>query len=553
MNKIITYIKNHKELFTVLGLGILFYFIFFHNIWAYALMDVDESRYVSMAKDMFNSKDFLTLYLNREFFFEKPPLYFWGECLSFLIFGKITEATARFPVALYGTLCCFLTYFVGKKIVSRLYGVVSALILATSLEFVILAKFAILDIVLASCIWFSLCFGMLTLFTEEKNKKYFWWLFYIFSALAVMAKGIPGFVIPFGSMFFIYIASKKFKELFKPQFIIPGFLLFFLITLPWHIIMFKMHNPLFYDEYILKHHIARFLGEGDINRTQPFYFYFVNLLWGFFPWVFSCLAVFIYKITHKEFKFKDLTDSQRFMLYNGIIVIFTLLFFTSSKTKLITYILPVFGSLACLGGYVWTKYIRQGLWNNIISKTNLIIGGICIFISVIALFSQLYLPEQLELDIAGARSFCITSVFAFGLALTLFTKLNNRLGAFFTYVVFMLCLSAFGTEKLFEVDYKFGQDDLIEYAQYAKEQGKTITTYKFSHKYSLNFYGSDKPVEYGISYELPELKAALKKENNLVIVPVKHSKLVLQKLKRNKIKYKILDKDRKYILIEGIQ
>ena len=30
----------------------------FHNIWSYALMDVDESRYVSMSKDMFNTKDF---------------------------------------------------------------------------------------------------------------------------------------------------------------------------------------------------------------------------------------------------------------------------------------------------------------------------------------------------------------------------------------------------------------------------------------------------------------------------------------------------------------
>ena len=28
-----------------------------------------------------------------------------------------------------------------------------------------------------------------------------------------MAKGIPGFVVPFGSMFFIYIYAKKFKEL----------------------------------------------------------------------------------------------------------------------------------------------------------------------------------------------------------------------------------------------------------------------------------------------------------------------------------------------------
>ena len=89
MSKIKDFVLKHQELFTLFGLGILFYFIFFHNIWSYALMDVDESRYVSMSKDMFNTKDFLTLYLNNEFFFEKPPLYFWGECLSFAVFLHI--------------------------------------------------------------------------------------------------------------------------------------------------------------------------------------------------------------------------------------------------------------------------------------------------------------------------------------------------------------------------------------------------------------------------------------------------------------------------------
>ena len=99
--RIKNFILKHPEFFTILGLGVLFYFIFFAGIGTYALMDVDESRYVSMSKDMFLSRDFLTLYLNNEFFFEKPPLYFWGECISFALFGKINEFTARFPVALY--------------------------------------------------------------------------------------------------------------------------------------------------------------------------------------------------------------------------------------------------------------------------------------------------------------------------------------------------------------------------------------------------------------------------------------------------------------------
>lgn len=545
MSKIKDFVLKYQELFTILGLGILFYFIFFHNIWAYALMDVDESRYVSMSKDMFNTKDFLTLYLNNEFFFEKPPLYFWGECLSFAIFGKITEFTARFPVALYGTLCGFLTYFVGRKIASRTYGVVSALILSTSLEFLILSKFAILDIVVATCVWFSLCFGMLTTFCKEQNKKYFWWLFYIFSGLAVMAKGIPGFVVPFGSMFFISIFSKKFKEIFKPQYFLVGFVLFFLITLPWHIVMLKIHDPLFFQEYVIKHHIARFLGSNELGRQQPFYFYFLTILWGFFPWVVSGLVVLIRKCIKRDFVFKDLSDTQRFLVYNGIIAVFTLLFFSSSKTKLITYILPIYPSLACLGGYIWTKYIEKGEYSRFINKTVYVLGGIFILASIVAIFTPLFLPAQLVQDIASAKPLCITLLFASGLASILFAKRGRYLGVFFTYVLLMLVLSAFGTEKFFKIDYKFGQDDLLKYAQIAKNRNKTLTCYRFSHKYSLIYYGG-KPVEYGKDFTPADLKTALEKTDNLVIIPHK----VIDK-EVESLDYNVIEDGRKYMLVEG--
>ena len=544
MTKIKNFVLKHPELFTILGLSILFYFIFFHNIWAYALMDVDESRYVSMSNDMFHTKDFLTLYLNKQFFFEKPPLYFWGECLSFAFWGRVTEFTARFPVALDGMLCCFTVYFLGKRIISRGYGVVSSLIFATSLEFLILAKFAILDIVVATCIGFSLCFGIFTNFCQEKHKKYCWWLFYIFSGLAVMAKGIPGFVIPFGSMFFISLYSKNFKEIFKPLYFIPGIILFLLITLPWHIIMLKMHDPLFFEEYIVKHHIERFIGGNELGREQPFYFYILTLLWGFFPWIFSVLAVFIRKIVKKDFVFKNVTNIQKFLVYNGIITLFVLVFFSASDTKLVTYILPIYGSLACLGGYIWTRYIEKGEYSKIINITVYILGGIFILASIIALFTPLYLPAQLNSDIASAKPLCISLLFIAGLASIIFAKKEKYIGVFFTYVLFMLILSAFGTEKFFEIDYKFGQDDLMRFAEYAKVHNKTLTAYKFDRKYSLIFY-SGQPVEYGLFYNIEDLKNELKEQNNLVIVQYKH----INKDFKN-LNYKVIDKGRKYMLIE---
>lgn len=489
MGKVIEYIKKHGDLFTFIGLLVLCYFIFFFNIGNYALMDVDETRYVSMARDMFHSKDFLTLYLNGEYFFEKPPLYFWGECLSFALFGKVTEFTARFPVALYGTLSTLLVYFTGKKIISRRYGFISAVILATTLEFVMLAKFAILDIVVTTCIGFSVMFGFLTQFVSDKNKKYMWWLFYIFSGLAVMAKGIPGFIVPFAVMFFVTIANKTFKKVFKPQYILPGFALFFLIVLPWHLIMLKLHDPLFFNEYIMKHHINRFFSSSEIDREQPFYFYFVTVLWGLIPWVFSAIAVGVTKLkSFKRFAVEELTNSQKFLMFNVIAFVVTMLFFSSSSTKLITYILPVYFFTAFIMGYVWEDYMFNGKYKKPVNLSVYILGGICIFEAVAACFMQYYLPAQIYADVLIIKWFCIIMVGLFGISSIFFAIKNNPKGVFACYALLILITSAFGTKLFYNMDYEFGQNDLMNFAKYAKDNNKKIVVLNNERKYSVLYY-----------------------------------------------------------------
>lgn len=489
MEKFFDFIKKHGDLFTFLGLLIVCYFIFFFNIGNYPLMDVDETRYVSMARDMFHCKDFLTLYLNGEFFFEKPPLYFWGECLSFAIFGRVTEFTARFPVALYGTLSTLLLYFTGKKIVSRRFGVISALILATTLEFVILAKFAILDIVVTTCVGFSVMFGFLTQFVQDKNKKYMWWLFYIFSGLAVMAKGIPGFVVPFAVMFFVTIANKTFKQVFKPQYILPGFLLFFLIVLPWHLIMFKIHDPLFFHEYIIKHHIERFLNSNEINREQPFYFYILTVLWGLVPWIFSAIAVGITKLKSiKKFNVTELSNPQKYLLFNAIAFVVTMLFFSSSSTKLITYILPVYFFTACILGFVWEDYMFNKKYEKPINVTVYILGGICILAGILTCFAKFVLPAQTYSDLLTIKWFCIILVLAFGISSILCAVKKHPKGVFACYVLFILITSAFGTKLFYNMDYKFGQNDLMRFAKYAHENGKKVAVINDERKYSVVYY-----------------------------------------------------------------
>jgi 4-amino-4-deoxy-L-arabinose transferase-like glycosyltransferase len=516
--------------------------MFFHNIGNYALMDVDETRYAAMARDMFLSKDFLTLRLNGDYFFEKPPLYFWGECLSFAVFGKVSEFTVRFPAALCGTLSTFLLYFTGKKFASRTYGIAAALILAASLEFNILSKFAILDIVVTVCIGFSVFFGFMTFFCEEQNKKYFWWLFYIFSGLAVMAKGIPGFAVPFGVMLLSSIAMKKFKEIFRPQYFAAGIILFLLIVLPWHIIMMKMYPQMFWDEYIVKHHLQRFVNSDEINRKEPFYFYILTFLWGFLPWTVSAVTVGVTEIKKlKNFKWPARPPAV-FLFVIGFL--FTFIFFSASSTKLVTYILPVYFFSACIMAYVWTDYIENGSYRRPVETASYIWNGILLIAAAAGILTPVFLPENIYLDILQVK-WGFVGILGGCAGLGIWSTLKNkRVMVFASHVIFITLISAFLTKDFFKIDYKFGQDDLIHYAQTAKEQNCNLASFGFSRRYSLLYY-------YGGNVEMQRdredfewLKNKLK--NSYVIVRSKD----VDEFSRN-VNFYILEKGRKYSLVKG--
>ena len=89
--------EKHKNALFILGVVIVTYFLYFHNLGNFKLLDVDETRYVYMSRCMRETGDYMTLFLNGEYFFEKPPLFFWLENISFAVFNTVNEFTARFP------------------------------------------------------------------------------------------------------------------------------------------------------------------------------------------------------------------------------------------------------------------------------------------------------------------------------------------------------------------------------------------------------------------------------------------------------------------------
>ena len=164
--------KNNKAgLYIILSLVcVCGYFLF---LGEYPLLDVDETRYVNMAREMLKTHDFLTLYLNGEYFFEKPPLFFWIECLSFKLSGNVSEWSARLPIVLLSLLPLGLLFGLCKKVRNTRFSVISSAVLLTCLEYILITKIAILDSVFTSFVTASCLTYFYTFFVDDKNKKYF--------------------------------------------------------------------------------------------------------------------------------------------------------------------------------------------------------------------------------------------------------------------------------------------------------------------------------------------------------------------------------------------
>ena len=231
-----------------------------------------------------------------------------------------------------------------------------------------------------------------------------------------------------------------------------------------------------------------------------------------------------------------------------VAVLWIIIFFTSSTTKLATYILPVYYPLALITALVWKDYVEKKEHEKPINISVKIFGLFSVAAGIAAMFTPLYLPAQLEDDIAEIRWFSLICLLVLGVGTLLFVKYKKYIGVFVFYVLFMTVVSAFATEEFFEVDYRFGQQDLLSFAKYAKDNDFTISANGMNRKYSLLFY-NDEEVDYNPQdIDIKAIQRDLQRKNNIVIVKNKY----MGKLK-GKIKYKVVKKGRRYTMIMGVK
>ncbi len=329
----------------LLVLTLIFGTAFFQFIGKLPLMDPDEGRYSEIPREMLERGDFVTPTLNYVKYFEKPPLHYWLNALSMSLFGE-TEFAGRFPGALCGLLTVLFTYYVGWKLFGRREGFIAALILGSSTGFLIQGRMNLTDMTLTFCMSASIGCFLLASRPDERNKGLHYYLFYIFAALAVLAKGLIGLVLP-GGVIFLYMLFCRRWSLLKDMRLPTGMLLFLAVAAPWFVLV-SLRNPEFAHFFFIHEHFQRFLTTVH-GRYQPIWFFIPILLLTMLPWSFfvpqACMRAW-------RGRKENVGDVLLFLLvWAG----FIFLFFSKSNSKLIPYILPVFAPLALLVGLLFSR------------------------------------------------------------------------------------------------------------------------------------------------------------------------------------------------------
>ena len=330
---------NFKTDFILLTVGLLL--LFMVGLGGYPYSVPSESRYIEIPRQMVETGDWLTPRLNGVKYFEKPPLFYWIQAAQLKLFG-MGEFSGRLWTALFMTGMCLVTFVAAYYKYGRLEGLLSPLILASSVLGFISSRIVLLDVPVS----FFLVLGLFSfMFAVQippgRMRDILLAVMYGSAALATLTKGLIGIAIP-AMVIGSWIALTNRWKLLGSVRLVPGLLLFFIVAAPWHFLVGQA-TPEFYYFYFIHEHFERFLTEIH-GRYKPPWYFVVVLLVGLLPWtVFFFQSVTVCLKTAWANRNNDGGD-----LYLLLWVGLPLLFFSLSDSKLAPYILPIFPVVALL-------------------------------------------------------------------------------------------------------------------------------------------------------------------------------------------------------------
>lgn len=312
---------------TKYSFSIIFLLIFIVSLiqlGSWGITETSEARYAQIAKEMFESGDYIHPTKMGIYHYHKPPLTYYITALGYTIFG-VNEFGARFFLSIALLMQLILIYktsfllFNDKK--TSLLAVVlffsTPLILASTRN---LTTDAYLNTFVLMAVYFWLRY--------LEDKKFFF-LFYLAVSLGFFTKGPLVFIpiLVFQLTWFLY--NKKRIKLSIYDFF--GIVLI-LASSGWWYFAIIMENSMILNYFTHDQLYGRMTSTAAFNRGKPFWYYIVFLPLSLFPWI-----IYLFVALAKNKKTDAVSLHKKILLTSFIVVV---LIFSIFKTKLIFYVLP---------------------------------------------------------------------------------------------------------------------------------------------------------------------------------------------------------------------
>ncbi|MGP8305978.1 glycosyltransferase family 39 protein [Vibrio sp. YIC-376] len=315
--------------YTALAVFLALFFIAV-NVWFRPIFPIDETRYVSVAWEMWLNNDWLVPHLNGLPYDHKPPFMFWLFSVVWSMFGT-SDTVTRLVVPVFSMLNLYLVGKLAEKIYPDSPKVkwLSPLVLISFLGWFLYSGMIMFDLLLAVFIQLAVLYFWQS---TESNRPILPLLSGLCLGFGMLTKGPVVFVyfIPFLLLARLWHPARfpinvtYFKAVFKTLGVAIG------IILLWAIPAAFSGG----EEYAKAIFWGQSAGrvQDSFAHARPFYWYLVLLPALLFPWLFL-----ISFWRSRPWKLTDRRDTFCFSLF-----VFVVGIFSCFSGKQIHYLLPAF-------------------------------------------------------------------------------------------------------------------------------------------------------------------------------------------------------------------
>ena len=340
---------------TITDSRFLWRYILFLSLLVYAVgilvttMEIDGAVYAEISREMYESGNYLELFLKGQDWLDKPHFQFWITAISFKIFG-VSSFAYKLPAVLFMLLGVFYTYLFGYRFYSRKHGYVAALLLMTSQHIITSNTDVRAEPYLTGLTIFSLYYFAIYL----KNKRIVHLVIGSFGlGCLLMTKGLFTIIPVASGLGLAMIYERKWKEILHWQWIavVLFTLLFVFPTLYGYYIQFDLHpEKLVFGKtgvsgiefFLWDSQWGRFTNTGPIKGSGDPTFFLHTLIWAYMPWAFLAYFALFYKI---RLVVRDSNTTESYTFFGFI---FLFIVFSISGFQLPHYLNPLFPLLSIL-------------------------------------------------------------------------------------------------------------------------------------------------------------------------------------------------------------